>query len=130
MPQRGGTLTGKQCKVKNIFLRENISMSNLKIQFPIKLLVLLVLVACITLITPDLGPSKSIGNRFSFPMYIKSKVSSDKQMVDEADLIYPTSILYIPRPFQKANLFLYFYSNSQTSITCFGFRPGHMVSDY
>ena len=47
-----------------------------------------------------------------------------------SSLIIITSILYLPRPSQKTNLFLYFYSNSQTSITCFGFRPDHMVSDY
>ena len=39
------------------------------------------------------------------------------------------SILYFPRPSQKTNLLVLFYSNSQISITCFGLRPVHMVSD-
>ena len=39
------------------------------------------------------------------------------------------SILYFPRPSQKTNLLVLFYFNSQISITCFGLRPGHMVSD-
>ena len=39
------------------------------------------------------------------------------------------SILYYPRSSQKTNLFFVFYSNSQISIRCFGFRPDHMVSD-
>ena len=39
------------------------------------------------------------------------------------------SIFYFPRPSQKTNLLVLFYFNSQISITCFGLRPGHMVSD-
>ena len=40
------------------------------------------------------------------------------------------SILNIPRPSQKTNLFLYLHSTSQTSTTCFGLRTDHMVSDF
>ena len=39
------------------------------------------------------------------------------------------SILYYPRPSQKTNLLFVFLFSSQISITCFGLRPGHMVSD-
>ena len=39
------------------------------------------------------------------------------------------SIFYFPRPSQKTNFLVLFYFNSQISITCFGLRPGHMVSD-
>ena len=40
------------------------------------------------------------------------------------------SILYYPRPSQKTNLpYCIFIPTLKSSITCFGFRPGHMVSD-
>ena len=40
------------------------------------------------------------------------------------------SIFYNPRPSQKTNLLIFLYFQLRVSITCFGFRPDHMVSDF
>ena len=59
----------------------------------------------------------------------KYHIISQKNKITLLDKLDSMSILYYPRPSQKTNLLFLFYFNSQISITCFGFRPVHMVSD-